>query len=56
MKDIYQIVSRPIQSWTWIGLDWVRSFVRFMVFLKTEAPSYIVFSFVQMHFWLSITL
>jgi len=27
----------------WIGLDWVRSFVRFIVFPKTEAPSSSVF-------------
>jgi len=40
------------QSWTWIGfihgldwvgLDWVRSFVRFIVFPKTETPSSCVF-------------
>jgi len=27
----------------WIGLDWVRSFVRFIVFSKMEAPSSSVF-------------
>jgi len=27
----------------WIGLDWVRSFVRFIVFPKTEAPPSSVF-------------
>jgi len=39
----------------WIGLDWVRSFVRFIVFPKTEAPSS-SFSFVKMHFWFSSQL
>jgi len=32
------------------GLHWVRSFLRFIVFPKTEAPSSVVFSFVKMHF------
>jgi len=30
-------------SMDWIGLDWVRSFVRFIVFPKTEASSSSVF-------------
>jgi len=33
------------------GLDWVKSFVRFIVFPKMEAPSSIVFSVVETHFW-----
>ena len=35
--------SSMLQSWTWIGfmhgLDWVRSFVLFIVFPKDRAPS-----------------
>jgi len=39
----------------WIGLDWVRSFVRFIVFQRRKRLR-LVFSFVKMYFWFSSSL
>ena len=39
----------------WIGLDWVRSFVRFIVFSDDGRPSSSI-SFVEMYFWFSSQL
>jgi len=40
-----------LKNLDWIGFGWLRSFVRFIVFTKTEA-----FAFVKMHFWFSSQL
>jgi len=53
MVQYIAALYRPdYQSWTWVGfihgldwvgLDWVRRFVRFIVLQNTEAPSSSVF-------------